>query len=77
MPYALVIFDLDGTLADSFPWFTTVMNAVARKYGFREVGEDEVEALRNMMREAGNDQTSNTCHGGKPAHAQEISKLSP
>ena len=46
MPYALVIFDLDGTLADSFPWFTTVMNAVARKYGFREVGEDEVEALR-------------------------------
>ena len=43
------------------------MNAVARKYGFREVGEDEVEALRNMMREAGNDQMSNTSHGGKPA----------
>jgi len=21
MPYSLVIFDLDGTLVDSFPWF--------------------------------------------------------
>src|SRR3569833_1240962 len=29
MPYALAIFDLDGTLADSFPWFLRVINAIA------------------------------------------------
>ena len=46
MPYALVIFDLDGTLADSFPWFLTVANAVAREYGFRQIADDEIEPLR-------------------------------
>ena len=32
---SLVIFDLDGTLADSFPWFLGVVNDIAREYGFR------------------------------------------
>ena len=47
MPYALVIFDLDGTLADSFPWFLGVLNTVAREFKFREVAEDDVEPLRH------------------------------
>jgi phosphoglycolate phosphatase len=46
MPYALVIFDLDGTLADSVPWFLTVANGVAREYGFRQIADDEIEPLR-------------------------------
>ena len=46
MAYILVIFDLDGTLADSFSWFCTVLNGVAREYGFRQVANDEVEPLR-------------------------------
>src|SRR5262245_18467392 len=46
MAYILVIFDLDGTLADSFSWFCTVLNVVAREYGFRQVANDEVEPLR-------------------------------
>ena len=46
MPYALAIFDLDGTLADSFPWFLTVVNGVAREYGFRPIADDEIEPLR-------------------------------
>ena len=45
-PYALAIFDLDGTLADSFPWFQRVFNGVADRYGFRRVAEHEVAALR-------------------------------
>jgi len=44
--YALAIFDLDGTLADSFPWFQRVFNGVADRYGFRRVAEHEVAALR-------------------------------
>jgi phosphoglycolate phosphatase len=46
MPYALIIFDLDGTLVDSFPWFLTTANGVAREYGFRQVAADEIEPLR-------------------------------
>jgi phosphoglycolate phosphatase len=46
MAYTLVIFDLDGTLADSFSWFRTVINGVAREYGFRQIVDDEVEPLR-------------------------------
>ena len=36
-PYALAVFDFDGTLADSFPWFAGVLNGVADRYGFRRV----------------------------------------
>ncbi|MDO9414360.1 MAG: HAD hydrolase-like protein [Pseudolabrys sp.] len=46
MPYKLALFDFDGTLADSFPWFTTVMNDAADKFGFRRIAPEEVETLR-------------------------------
>lgn len=46
--YRLVVFDFDGTLADSFPWFCSVLNEVAARYRFRQVGDDEIEALRGM-----------------------------
>jgi phosphoglycolate phosphatase len=47
MPTSLVIFDLDGTLVDSFPWFLRNVNEVADRFGFRRVADDEVEALRH------------------------------
>lgn len=47
MPYKLVIFDLDGTLSDSFPWFLRVVNSVADRHGFRRIGDDEIETVRN------------------------------
>jgi phosphoglycolate phosphatase len=47
MPYSLAIFDLDGTLADSFPWFLRNINDVADRFGFRRVADDDVEALRH------------------------------
>ena len=46
MPYSLVIFDLDGTLVDSFPWFKNTVNEVAARYRFRQVKEEDVEMLR-------------------------------
>jgi phosphoglycolate phosphatase len=46
MPYKLALFDFDGTLADSFPWFTTVMNDAADKFGFRRIAAHEVDTLR-------------------------------
>jgi phosphoglycolate phosphatase len=46
MRYSLVIFDLDGTLSDSFPWFLRVVNDIARKYGFKPIANDDIEPLR-------------------------------
>jgi phosphoglycolate phosphatase len=46
-PYRLAIFDFDGTLADSFPWFRGVVNRLADEHGFRRVEDHEVETLRS------------------------------
>jgi phosphoglycolate phosphatase len=46
VPYSLVIFDLDGTLVDSFPWFKRTINDVADRFNFRRVSEDELEGIR-------------------------------
>jgi phosphoglycolate phosphatase len=46
MKYRLAIFDFDGTLADSFPWFLQVVNEAADVYRFRRIEEVEREALR-------------------------------
>jgi phosphoglycolate phosphatase len=47
MPYSLAIFDLDGTLVDSFPWFLRTINDVADRFGFRRVADEDVEELRH------------------------------
>ncbi len=46
MKYKLAIFDFDGTLADSFPWFLSVFNTVADRYRFKRVEQHEGPALR-------------------------------
>jgi phosphoglycolate phosphatase len=48
MRYQLVIFDFDGTLADSYPWFSRVINDVADRYRFKRVEAHEAEVLRTM-----------------------------
>jgi phosphoglycolate phosphatase len=48
MKYKLVIFDFDGTLANSFPWFVRMVNSVAVKYNFRQVADEEIDGLRNL-----------------------------
>jgi phosphoglycolate phosphatase len=44
--YRLIIFDLDGTLSDSLPWFRTIINSFADRHKFRRIEDDEVEMLR-------------------------------
>jgi phosphoglycolate phosphatase len=44
--YKLAIFDLDGTLSDSLPWFRRVVNSFADKHRFRRIEDDDVEMLR-------------------------------
>jgi phosphoglycolate phosphatase len=44
--YKLAIFDLDGTLSDSFPWFRRVVNAIADKHRFKRIEDHDLEMLR-------------------------------
>lgn len=46
MRYRLAIFDFDGTLADSFPFFTRVFNQLAQRHGFKELDSDLAPSLR-------------------------------
>jgi phosphoglycolate phosphatase len=46
MKYRLAIFDFDGTLADSFPFFLRVFNQLARQHGFKEIDPASAASLR-------------------------------
>ena len=46
MKYRLAIFDFDGTLADSFPWFLEIVNDLADRFRFRRIEAHEVDTLR-------------------------------
>ncbi len=47
-----MIFDFDGTLADSFPSFVRILNTAAVRYRFRQVAPHEVNALRGLSSRA-------------------------
>jgi phosphoglycolate phosphatase-like HAD superfamily hydrolase len=51
MRYDLIILDLDGTLADSFPFFTSVHNQLAERHGFRRI-ERVLKATRTPRERA-------------------------
>lgn len=48
MTYRLAIFDFDGTLADSLPFFLAVFNTVADRHGFRHIDPARADALRHL-----------------------------
>jgi phosphoglycolate phosphatase len=44
--YRLVIFDFDGTLADSAAWTFGKLNEIGKRFGMRHVTPEEIEMLR-------------------------------
>lgn len=46
--YRLVIFDFDGTLADSLPWFRASFQDMIARFDLAPVSDDELEGLRGM-----------------------------
>ncbi|OZI42756.1 HAD hydrolase-like protein [Bordetella genomosp. 5] len=48
MKYPLIAFDFDGTLADTLPWFESILDDVAERYGFRKTTATERRALRRQ-----------------------------
>lgn len=47
-PYRLAIFDFDGTLADSLPWFRASFQDMIARFDLAPVRDDEVEGLRGL-----------------------------
>ena len=47
MTYRLAIFDFDGTLADSFPFFASVFNRLAEQHGFKRITPQMAPAFRH------------------------------
>jgi phosphoglycolate phosphatase len=47
MKYKFAIFDFDGTLADSFPFFMTVFNQLAEEYNFKKIDTGSVNEYRH------------------------------
>lgn len=47
MKYKLVIFDFDGTLADTFPFVLDVMDQVTDRFSLKRVDRSEIEMLRS------------------------------
>jgi phosphoglycolate phosphatase len=47
MNYRFAIFDFDGTLADSFPFFLSVFNTIADLHGFRRIDVEKAGQLRH------------------------------
>lgn len=48
MTRRLVIFDFDGTLADSWPWFLEQLEVAAGRFGIRRVAPEEIADLRRL-----------------------------
>ncbi|MFC7608379.1 HAD hydrolase-like protein [Teichococcus aestuarii] len=44
--WRLAVFDFDGTLADSFPWFRAALPETAARFGFHSPAASELETLR-------------------------------
>jgi phosphoglycolate phosphatase len=46
--YRLVVFDVDGTLADTFAWLSQALNAIAPRYRLRPIAPEESDRLREL-----------------------------
>jgi phosphoglycolate phosphatase len=44
--YDLAILDFDGTLADTYPWFESVLNEAAERFSFRPIDAGDRDVLR-------------------------------
>lgn len=48
MNYKLIIFDFDGTLADSYPWFLSIARDLLPRYHLPHMEISEIEKLRTL-----------------------------
>jgi len=46
--YKLIIFDFDGTLADSFPWFISIYDELAQRFKLPRLDKAQLEQFRQV-----------------------------
>jgi len=44
----VVIFDFDGTLADTFPITSEIFKTIIKEYGYKEINNEDIQKLREM-----------------------------
>src|SRR3989344_729732 len=44
----VVIFDFDGTLADTFPITSEIFKTIIKEYGYKEISNEDIQKLREM-----------------------------
>lgn len=47
MPKKVIIFDFDGTIADTFDSILKIINRLSDEFGYKKVKEDDVDKLRD------------------------------
>lgn len=47
MQNKLILFDFDGTIADSLPLVKDIINHLAKKHSFKQMSDSDIEILRN------------------------------
>jgi phosphoglycolate phosphatase len=48
MSIKVVIFDFDGTIADTYDTFVTIVNQLAGEFGYKPINLDELDRLKNL-----------------------------
>jgi phosphoglycolate phosphatase len=48
MDHTLIIFDFDGTLADTFSWFVITIDEAARQFRFKQLDKNKLDAPRGQ-----------------------------
>jgi phosphoglycolate phosphatase len=48
LKYRLLIFDFDGTLADTFPWLMSILDQIAEKFKLDIPEREELESMRTI-----------------------------
>jgi len=52
LKYRFVIFDFDGTLANTLWWAARQMPAIAARYGTRQIDPEEYDHIRTLTPDA-------------------------
>lgn len=48
MTIKVVVFDFDGTIADTHDTFVEIVNRLAKNFGYQPVNEEDLARLKNL-----------------------------
>lgn len=48
MTIKVVVFDFDGTIADTHDTFVEIVNRLAKNFGYQPINEEDLARLKNL-----------------------------